>query len=237
MLEDMPAEVRATLARTTTATIATQLFKHGFKNTFIQGVRCLTPGARTVIGPAFTLRYIPSREDISGPEEYRDQSHPQRRAVEECPAGFVIVMDCRRDASSATAGDILLTRMQVRGVAGVVTDGGVRDTASLAGLSIPVFGVCPSAPASFHLHTAIDLNVPIACGGVAVYPGDVMVGDADGVVVIPRHLAAEVAEAAAEQERMEQFILEEVRTGKATFGLYPPDEDTLSRYAAWKGQG
>lgn len=234
--ENVPAEVRALLATTSTATLATQLFKHGFKNTFVQGVRCLSPHGGPLIGPAFTVRFIPAREDLSGPHEYAERSHPQRRAVEECPEGFVVVMDCRQDARSATAGDIMLTRMQMRGVAGLVSDGGIRDTAALAELSIPVFAAAPSAPASFHLHTAVDLDVPIACGGVPVYPGDVMVGDADGVVVIPRHVATEVAHAATEQERLEQFILSEIRAGRPIFEVYPPDEDTLARYRAWLEQ-
>jgi regulator of RNase E activity RraA len=231
--ESLAAEVRALLANTSTATLATQLFKRGLKNTFVQGVQRLTPGSM-MIGPATTVRYIPSREDLSGPEEYANRAHPQRRAVEECPPGGVIVMDCRRDPRAACAGDIMLTRMQLRGVAGLVTDGGMRDTATLATLEIAVFAAGPSAPASFHQHTAVDLDVPIACGGVPVYPGDVVVGDADGVVVIPRPIVGEVARDAVEQERLERFVLEEIRGGRPIFEVYPPDDATKARYRAWQ---
>jgi regulator of RNase E activity RraA len=233
--EDLSPELRATLARTSVATLTTQLFKRGFRNAFVQGVRRLSPDRPTLVGPATTVRFIPCREDLSGPDEYADRAHPQRRAVEECPPGGVIVMDCRRDPRSACAGDIMLTRMELRRVAGLVTDGGIRDTSTLATLELPVFAATPSAPASFHLHTAVDLDVPIACGGVPVYPGDVVVGDADGVVVIPRHLVDEIARDALEQERLERFVLEEIRSGRPIFEVYPPDDATRARYQAWRG--
>jgi regulator of RNase E activity RraA len=186
-----------------------------------------------MVGEAYTLRYIPAREDLNGPGEYGDH-HPQRRAIEECPPGAVLVADCRRDVSAASGGDILMTRLAERGVGGMVTDGGMRDVANIARLAMPVYIGAPSAPASFHRHAAIDANVPIACGGVPVYPGDVMVGDPDGVVVIPRHLADEVAADAAEQELLETWILNEVRGGRGISGLYPPDDETRARYDAFR---
>jgi regulator of RNase E activity RraA len=232
----LTADTRRLLARTSTATLATQLFKRGLRNTFLLGVSRLNHDPSPVmVGEAWTLRYIPAREDLNGPGEY-DERHPQRRAIEDCPPGAVLVADCRRDTSAACGGDILMTRLASRGVGGMVTDGGMRDVANIAKLAMPVYIGAPAAPASFHRHAAVDANVPIACGGVPVYPGDVMVGDLDGVVVIPRHLADEVAHDAAEQERLEAWILEEVRGGRGIFGLYPPDADTRARYEAFRGK-
>jgi regulator of RNase E activity RraA len=226
------------LRQSSTPTLTTQLFKRGLRNTFIQGVSRLNHDQTPVmVGDAYTLRYIPAREDLNGPAEYADRSHPQRRAIEDCPPGAVLVADCRRDTRAASGGDILMTRLAARGVAGMVTDGGMRDTPNIAKLAMPVYIGAPSAPASFHGHAAVDANVPIACGGVPVYPGDVLVGDADGVVVIPRHLADEVAQDAAEQERFEAWVLAEVRAGKPIFGLYPPDDDTRRRYEASRTGG
>ena len=227
-------ETRRLLAQTSTATLATQLFKRGLRNTFLLGVSRLNhdPGP-VMVGEAYTLRYIPAREDLNGPGEYGDR-HPQRRAIEECPPGAVLVADCRRDVSAACGGDILMTRLAERGVGGMVADGGMRDVANITKLAMPVYIGAPSAPASFHRHAAVDANVPIACGGVPVYPGDVMVGDLDGVVVIPRHLVDEVAGNAAEQELLETWILNEVRSGRGIFGLYPPDDETRARYDAFR---
>lgn len=228
-------ETRELLGRTSTATLCTQLFKRGLRNTYVQGVFRLNDDSSSVmVGEAFTLRYVPAREDLNGPAEYEDRSHPQRRAIEECPAGAVLVVDCRQDASAASGGDILLTRLEFRGVAGMVTDGGMRDTPSVATLAMPVFVGGAAPPASFHRHAAVDMNVPVACGGVPVYPGDVVVGDAEGVVVVPRHMAEEVARDAVEQERFEAWVLDEVRAGRPTFGLYPPDDDTRRRYQAFR---
>jgi regulator of RNase E activity RraA len=231
-MAEISAETRRLLARTSTATLATQLFKRGLRNTFLLGVSRLNhdPGS-VMVGEAYTLRYIPAREDLNGPGEY-DESHPQRRAIEDCRPGAVLVADCRRDTAAASGGDILMTRLASRGVGGMVTDGGMRDVANIAKLAMPVYIGAPAAPASFHRHAAVDANVPIACGGVPVYPGDVMVGDLDGVVVIPRHLAEEVAHDAAEQEQLEAWILEEVRGGRGILGLYPPDDATRARYEA-----
>ncbi len=226
-------ETRRLLQQTSTATLCTVLFKRGLRNAFIQGVFRLNHDKTPVmVGEAFTLRYIPAREDLNGPPEYENRAHPQRRAIEESPAGAVLIADCRQDTSAASGGDILMHRLERRGVAGMVTDGGMRDTPSVAGLAMPVFIGAAAPPASFHRHCAVDMNVPIGCGGVPVYPGDVLVGDGEGVVVIPRHLADEVAREAAEQERFEAWVLDQVKAGRPTFGLYPPDEETRRRYEA-----
>jgi regulator of RNase E activity RraA len=227
-------ETRRLLELTTTATLTTQLFKRGLRNTFIQGVRRLTQVSSVMVGEAFTLRMIPAREDLDHPDMFAERSHPQRRAIEECPAGAVLAIDCRKNTRGGCLGDILIARLLERGVAGVVTDGAMRDTPQIAALAIPVYAGGAAAPASFGIHHAVDLNQPIACGDVAVFPGDVLVGDAEGVVVIPRHLGDEVARDAAEQEQLESWILKEVKAGREIFGLYPPDEATRARYQAWR---
>jgi len=218
-----------------TASVATMLYKRGYLNAFIQRVVPLGGVSETMVGPAYTLRYIPARPDTDPIEAFREADHPQRVAVEQCPKGSVLVMDCRGDSSAASAGSILLTRLQVREAAGVVTDGGVRDAEGAGALSMPVFAACASAPTNLTKHHAVDIGLPIACGEVAVYPGDIMLGDADGVMVIPRHLADELAEESMGMEAFEAFVLEEVLRGVSTRGLYPPtDPDTLVRFEAWK---
>jgi regulator of RNase E activity RraA len=225
-----------TLKTIATSTLTTLLYKRGFRNVFIQGARPLKTGQR-LAGPAFTLRYIPAREDLDGLDAFLDPRHPQRVAVEEIPAGAVLVMDCRGDVSVAAAGSILATRMQVRGVAGIVTDGGLRDARGIAALEIPAWCSGPSAPTNLIRHHALDINAPIGCGGVPVYPGDIMVGDDDGVVCIPAHLAEEIAQEAVGMERYEDFVLEQVRNGATIVGLYPLTKpETRKLYEAWLAQ-
>jgi regulator of RNase E activity RraA len=148
----------------------------------------------------------------------------------------VLVMDCRGDLRGASGGNILITRLRVRGAAGLVSDGSVRDSPEIAQNPFPVFAAGRSANLNLVVHHAVDINVPIACAGVPVFPGDIVVGDEEGVVVIPRHLAAEVAQPAAEQEELERFVLKKVEGGAALPGTYPPNEQTLAEYAAWKGR-
>lgn len=218
-----------------TATIATLLFKKGFRSCYIQGVSPLGAGHDRMVGPAFTLRYIVAREDTDPIEAFRERDHPQRVAIETCPAGHVLVMDCRGDATAASAGSILLTRLQVRGGAGVVSDGGIRDAAGAGALSMPVYAAKASAPTNLTKHHAVDIDVPVSCGNAAVYPGDIVVGDEDGVMVIPRHLADEIAQEGGPMEQFEDFVLQEVLNGRPIIGLYPPtDADTLTRFEAWK---
>jgi regulator of RNase E activity RraA len=225
------------LRRVSTATLTTQLFKRGLRNVFMQGVHPLgarEPGALNLVGPAFTLRNIPAREDIDHLGVFQDPDHPQRKAIETVPAQAVLVQDCRGDASVASVGSILATRLKVRGVAGMVSDGSVRDSATIAALGMPVYCAGAAAPLNLCRHHAIDLNVPIGCGGVAVYPGDVIVGDADGVVVVPRHLTDEIAQASIEQELLEIYITERIEGGAALRGTYPPDAETLAGFEAWR---
>jgi len=229
-------KTRKQLAACSSATLSTQLFKRGLRNQVLQGVGRLTPKASTMVGGAYTLRNIPAREDIDHIGVYDNPEHPQRKAIEVVPPGQVLVMDCRRDTRAASGGSILLTRLQVRGVAGVVTDGGLRDSDTIARMDFPVFGAGPSAPLNLAVHHAVDLNVPIGCGGVAVFPGDIVVGDAEGVVIVPAHLAVEVARDASEQERLEAFVLQEVAGGRPLPGTYPPNAETLARYRQWREQ-
>lgn len=230
----MNPETLATLRRVSTATLSTQMFKRGFRNVFMQGVRGLGSYEHNMVGPATTVRNIPSREDIDVSASLANPEHPQRKAVETCKPGHVLVMDCRGDARAASGGDILMTRLLRRGAAGVVTDGGIRDAGPISKMALPVFCAGPSAPLNIVRHHAVEIDAPIACGGVAVYPGDILVGDSDGVVVLPAHLADEVARDAAAQEDLEAFLLMKIDAGAGLPGTYPPNAATLAEYEAWK---
>ncbi|MDO5530290.1 MAG: ribonuclease activity regulator RraA, partial [Paracoccus sp. (in: a-proteobacteria)] len=217
----MDQSLKDTLMGVSVATLATALYKRGLRNQVIQGVHPVGWKGRNMVGPAFTLRYIPAREDRNQLTEFRNPEHPQRVAVETCPEGHVLVMDSRKDARAASAGDILVTRLQMRGVAGVVTDGGFRDAAVIADLEIPAYHARPSSPTNLTLHEAYDLNVPIGCGDAPVFPGDIIVGDGDCVIVLPAHLAEEIAEEAAQMTAYEDFVVEKVKEGTPIIGLYP----------------
>jgi len=228
-------ETREKLKTVSTATLCTALYKRGLRNQFIQDVHPLNPDLGNMVGEAFTLRYIPAREDLNPISVFQDRSHPQRKAVEECPPGAVMVIDSRKDARAASAGGILVSRLMKRGVAGVVTDGGFRDSPEIARLTIPAYHNRPSAPTNLTHHQALDINVPIGCGDVPVWPGDVVVGDGEGVVVIPAHLADDIAGEAVEMTAFEDFVQEEVMKGRSILGLYPPtDEQTHADFAAWR---
>ncbi|MDN3921463.1 ribonuclease activity regulator RraA [Roseateles violae] len=233
---ELTALTLARLNAASTATLTTVLFKRGFRNVFMQGLSPLNSAAARFVAPAFTLRYIPAREDLDGLKAFDDRRHPQRVAVEECPAGHVLVMDSRGDPQAASSGNLLVTRLMKRGCAAVITDGGFRDSPEIAALGFPAFHQRPSAPTNLIRHHAVDLQQPIACGGVAVYPGDVLVGDAEGVVVIPQHLADEVAEEAYRQTMYEDWVNERILAGEGLFGLYPLTDATQQQaYAAWAG--
>jgi len=231
----MLASTREKLLKVSTATLTTALFKRGLKNQFIQGVKPLAKGKPTMVGTAFTLRYIPAREDLNPITVFKDPKHPQRVAVETCPVGGVLVIDSRKDARAASAGSILASRLMVRGAAGLVTDGGFRDSAEIAKLDMPSFHQTPSAPTNLTLHQALDINVPIGCGDVAVFPGDVIMGDDDGVIVIPAHLAEELAEEAINMTLYEDFVTERVLAGHTIIGLYPMTlDENKAAFERWK---
>ena len=234
MSKALSEDNREKLRHISTATITTALFKRGFRNLFIQGVQRIAPGPN-MVGEAYTLRYIPAREDLDTIDVFQDRSHPQRKGVEECPPGHVFVCDSRGDPSAASAGAILAARLCVRGVAGLVTDGGFRDTPEIGALDMPAYHTRPSAPTNLIRHHAVDLDVPIGCGGAPVFPGDILVGDNEGVAVIPASIADEIAGEAHEMTVFEDFVEEQVRAGRSIFGLYPPtDDDTHVQFAAWR---
>ena len=231
----MKDTTRAKLLSVSVATLTTALFKRGFRNQFIQDVHPLNPDAGNMVGEAFTLRHMPAREDLNPITVFKDRAHPQRKAVEECPPGAVLVIDSRKDARAASAGSILVARLMKRGVAGVVTDGGFRDSQEIARLAIPAYHHRPASPTNLTIHQAIDIDVPIGCGDAPVFPGDVVVGDGEGVVVLPAHLADELADEAVEMTAFEDFVTEEVMKGRSILGLYPAtDERTSSEFAAWR---
>ena len=235
IMTDIKPDTLAHLRKVSVATLCTQLFKRGFRNVYIQGIARLTdPSGGNMVGPAYTMRSIPAREDIDQISAFDNPDHPQRKGIESVPPGHVLVLDCRGETRVASGGQILTTRLMVRGAAGLVSDGPVRDSGQIAEMDFPVFCAGGSAPLNLIHHHAIDLNVPIGCGGVAVYPGDIIVGDEEGVAVVPRHLADAVAADAAEQETMEQFILERVQGGAILRGTYPPSDETRAAFAVWR---
>ncbi|CAG4915609.1 unnamed protein product [Acidocella sp. C78] len=228
-------ETRALLTRVSTATLATALFRRGLRQQAIQGALPLSPPRQSMVGEAFTLRYIPAREDLNPITVFRNRDHKQRQAIETCPPGAVLVIDSRKDARAASAGGILVTRLMQRGAAGIVTDGGFRDSAEIAALGFPAYHTRPSAPTNLTLHQAIAIDDPISCGDAPVFPGDVIVGDADGAVVLPAHLADELAREATEMTVFEDFVTERVRAGASILGLYPPtDPATEADFSAWR---
>ena len=232
---DISNATRAMLTSVSTATITTQLMDRGLRSAYLSGPRPLNPTAPRMVGPAFTLRYIPAREDIDVLSVFSDYDHPQRRAVETAPAGSVLVMDCRGQTKAASLGNILATRFMVRGGAGIVTDGAVRDLGGFQTLAMPTFASGVSPTTNLAQHHAVDIDVAIGCGEVAVYPGDVIVGDGDGVVCLPAHLADEVARDAVEQEKLEEFVLARIESGRPLRGTYPPDETTRAEYDRGRG--
>jgi regulator of RNase E activity RraA len=235
-------ETREKLLQVSVATLTTCVYKRGLRNQFIQDVGLVgqfvggKPRAN-MVGEAYTLRYMPAREDLNGLEVFRNPEHPQRKAIEECPAGAVMVIDSRKDARAASAGGILVTRLMRRGVAGVVTDGGFRDSHEIGEMEMPAYHHRPSPPTNLTLHQAIDINVPIGCGDAPVFPGDVIVGDAEGVIVLPAHMADEIAIEAFEMTVFEDFVTEQVNAGHTIVGLYPAtDPQTAVRFAEWRKQ-
>lgn len=233
----LSSETRSLLETVSVATLATALYKRGLRNQVIQDVRPVKGKGRNMVGPAFTLRYMPAREDRNQLVEFKNPRHPQRLAIETCPEGYVMVMDSRKSANAASAGDILITRLMVRGAAGVVTDGGFRDAMNIGELEMPAYHSRPASPTNLTLNEAIEINGPIGCGDAPVFPGDVLVGDDDSVIVIPAHLAEEVALEAVEMTAYENFVLSKVKSGATIIGLYPATkEENLEEFAKWRAE-
>jgi len=225
--------IREALAQVTTATITTLLLKKGLRNVWLRGTRPLRAGEPRLVGPAFTMRFVPAREDLATPASW-SSPRSTRAAVEAMPAGCIAVVDAMGVTDAGIFGDILCARMHKRGVAALITDGVVRDLAGVLATGLPVWCQGAAAPPSVAGLTFVNWQEPIGCGGVAVFPDDVIVADADGAVVIPAALVQEIAQTAPEQERLEGWIMEEVGRGAALPGLYPPNDANQARYKARK---
>jgi regulator of RNase E activity RraA len=226
-----PAVARA-LAGVSTATLTTVLLKHGLRNVWLRGTRPLAAGLPRIVGRAFTLRFVPAREDLATPASWGSPIST-RAAIEDMPAGCVAVVGALGCTDAGIFGDILCARMQKRGVAALVTDGVVRDVSGVLATSLPVWCQGVAAPPSVAGLTFVGWQEPIDCGGVAVFPNDVISVDADGAVLIPQALLDEVVAASVEQERLEGWIMDQVDAGAALPGLYPPNDDNKARYQAW----
>lgn len=225
-------KISAALARVTTATISMQLIKRGIRRCHIAGAAPLLADQGRIAGPAFTVRFIPAREDVATRDSYA-APNSLRDAIDAMPAGAVAVFGTGSEQGAGTIGDILAIAMRQRGVAGFVSDGPVRDVVGVRAAGLPVWCTGAVAPPSIGALFYAGHSEPIGCGGVAVFPGDHVVADEDGAVVVPQALARDIAADGAEQERFERFVLEEVeRLGKVK-GIYPPNEETLARYADW----
>jgi regulator of RNase E activity RraA len=232
-MEPLPESLWQDLAIATTATLSTVLIGRGLRSTMMTGVFPLRPGAK-VAGEAMTLRFVPAREDMSDPAMLANPEYPQRKAVENIPAGKVLVVDARGDTRAGILGDILVTRMKARGAKGLITDGALRDAGSIRAMDWAVFAAGAHPAQHTDRHFAAGIDETIGCGGVMVRPGDVVVGDDDGVVVLPRSVAAEVARAAREQDELETFVQQKIAGGSSIVGVYPPNEATRAEFEAWK---
>jgi regulator of RNase E activity RraA len=226
-------DLRTALAQVSTATLTTVLLKKGVRRSFMRGPKPLSVGLKRIVGEAFTLRFVPAREDLATPESWASP-RSTRGAIEEMPAGCIAVADAMGITDAGIFGDILCARMQVRKVAGLVTDGSVRDGDGVKATKLPVWCADVAAPPSVAGLTFVSWQEPIGCGGVAVFPGDVIVADNDGAVCVPQALAETVAKEAIEQEAFEAWAADEVMKGAKLPGLYPPNEETKARYAAAK---
>ncbi|MDE0182228.1 MAG: hypothetical protein OXL39_12845 [Caldilineaceae bacterium] len=230
-VHEISAAAKEKLRSISTATLTSQLLDRGLRNTFLAGLYPLRPDLR-MVGYAFTLRYIPAREDLAD-EVYDNSRNVQRLAVEAVGPEDVLVIDARGDVGAASFGHILGTRILQRGAAGLVTDGALRDTPGFRRLDLPTYIRAAHATTSFVAHHPVDMQVPIGCGGAAVTPGDVVVGDGEGVVVIPAKMAEEIAHSAHEQEIREQYFQERVAGGAGIVGVYPPNDETLAGFERW----
>lgn len=229
----MDENLIARFADISTATLTTVLLKKGLRNVWLRGTKPLRTGQKRVVGRAFTLRFVPAREDLATPESWSSPTST-RAAIEAMPAGCVAVVDAMGVDDAGIFGDILCARMAVRGVAGLVTDGVVRDLAGVLSTGLPVWCNGAAAPPSVAGLTFVGWQQPIACGGVAVFPDDVIVVDADGAVVIPAALVGEVAALSAAQEQLEAWIMTQVEAGASLPGLYPPNAENKAKFEAWR---
>jgi regulator of RNase E activity RraA len=233
-MTELLAKTREALLQVGTSTLSGALFRRGLRNMVMQNVAPMRPDLPRLVGIAYTMRFIPARDDKDAPGT-PGRAPIQRQAMEECPPGHVLVVDARGDARAASAGDLFVGRLKARGCAGIVTDGGLRDTDGVHKVGLPAYCRQPSSPPSPVAHHPVDLNLPIACGGVAVYPGDIIVGDRDAVIVIPPDIVDAVAEEALATTLYDEFAEEEVARGRTLVGLFPnPGEEAKRDFEAWK---
>ena len=230
-------ETRQRLERCSSPTLANALLKRNIRRSFLLGLHAVGAGQPALIGPAWTLRFIPAREDRDSMALYARDDGLHRRAIEECPSGAVLVMSTGGDLSASCMGDMMALRLATRGVAGVVTDGGFRDTPGIAATRLPCFQRAPSGPATPIALHPVEFNTPVGCAGVAVYPNDIVVGDGEGVVAIPRDLVDEVAAECEGVADYEAFVALHIRRGRSIFGLFPPTAASRAEYAQWVAAG
>lgn len=233
----LPQEVREKLMRVGSANVANVLLKHGFRNVMMLGLRPLSGDQPQMVGPAFTLRFIPAREDLDSMANYAKNDNLHRVAIEECPSGAVLVIDAGGNLGASSMGDMMAARLKYRGVQGAVTDGGYRDSPAIKEVGLPCYqreNAPPATPIKLH---PISIGEPVGCAGVAVYPGDVVVGDGDGVVVIPRHLVDEVAADALDAVEYEEFAALHIAKGRSILGLFPATPESRAEYDEWVEQG
>lgn len=239
-LSPISADLLDRLARISSGSLTTELFRKGLRQCFLVGLKPLNPDCARFAGEAFTMRYIPAREDIDTYDTLTPYPNPmnlQWEAVERIGPRQVLVVDSRSDVSSATAGNVLLTRMMVKGCAGIVTDGALRDGIEISQMAFPAYARGVVASTRLSTHHAADLNVPISCAGVAVYPGDILVGDGDGITVVPRAMAAELCDLCEKRDAFEAYVALRIAAGEGLYGVYPPTPQTRADYAAWQAAG
>lgn len=237
LTEPLAEEIRDRLMRVGTANVANALLKRGFRNVYLLGIQPLSAGQAQLVGPAYTLRFMPAREDIDTMANYGRSDNKHRRAIEECPAGAVLVIDAMGTTRSAAMGDMMAARLKVRGVAGVITDGGYRDAPAIHEIGLPCYqqrSAPPATPIAMH---PVELNGPVGCAGVAIYPGDVIVGDGEGVVAIPRGLVDEISREALDAAEYEAFAAKHIAQGRGIFGLFPATPESRKEYEQWVAQG
>ncbi|MBR0687825.1 ribonuclease activity regulator RraA [Bradyrhizobium manausense] len=228
------------LKNISSGTLTTELYRRGLRQCFLVGLKAQNPKAARFAGEAFTMRFIPAREDVDTYDTLTPYPNPmnlQWEAVEQIGKGQVLVIDSRNDLSSASAGNVLLTRMMVKGVAGVVTDGAFRDGLEIAEMPFPAYARGVVASTRLSTHHAADLQVPISCAGVAIYPGDILVGDGDGVTVIPRRMAADIADVGEKRDALENYLVKRIAAGEGLYGVYPPTPQTRADFEAWLNAG
>jgi len=231
----LDAKVLETLSKVSTATLTTILLKKGLRNVWMRGTRPLRPNQPRVVGPAFTMRFVPAREDLATPESW-SSPRSTRAAIEEMPEGCIAVVDAMGITDAGIFGDILCARINKRGVRALITDGVVRDLVGVLATGLPVWCQGAAAPPSVTGLTFVNWQEPIGCGGVAVFPNDIIVSDEDGAVVIPQAILDDLVATAPEQERFEAWVVSEVERGEPLPGLYPPNAETKARYQKLPGE-